>query len=142
MERFEKWFLDTFCPWLMKVSQFVGLIVIIYGVACLVRYFFHWNLVYIFIAICAVAFLIDDSLKDNYLERRVMRLMKDDRDKVRMIIKGDGHLIDYPILNEVTARIIEVLYREGVFDDTKDINDIKIKITKIIWKKRHHVITK
>ena len=107
MKKLENWVLDEFMPWFMEVSQYVGIVAILFGLSYCVGKLLGLEGPSIFVMTGIIGFLlfcINNKARDSRLMREIKELLDEENDNVPKTIK-EGNLIDYPELDRITSRI-------------------------------------
>lgn len=65
IEAIENWYLGRLVPWFMYVAQYVGLLVLYYGIARILAALFHWELPVTFLALFILSSLLYNTVKER-----------------------------------------------------------------------------
>jgi len=140
MKKMENWVLDGFMPWFMGVSQYVGVLAILFGLSYCIGKLLGLEGPAIFVMTIINGFLlwcINDTAKDSRLMRGIKELLDEENDNVQKIVK-EKNLVDYPELDSIILRIRRKLNPETLAAhrgevESGGIDKVYKKISEAVW---------
>ena len=138
MKKLEDWFLDRFMPWFMEVSQYVGILAVLFGLSYCFGKSLGWEVFHIFIMTPIIGFflfVINAEAKDSRLMRQINDILDDENDNILKIGK-EGHLIDHQEFDRIVSRIHRELGPETLashISEEEGSNKVYNKINKAVW---------
>lgn len=142
MKKLEDWYFDSFKPWFMVISKYIGILTIFVGIPMALSINLDKQYIIEYAPLLWVlVFIIDYGAKDSRLKRRIEELVSEEPDDIIMdiiTVKEGANLNNYPVRNGIIARTASALYKEGLYrgyscsENTSDDVDGMVNVHKKI----------